>query len=165
MQSITVTNGCLFVSPGTHLGPLLKHEYPNDGIVNKAYHGIQNMGVEGMLNVEMEAGDTLYFHPLLIHGSGPNFSPDFRKAISCHYASSQVEEFDVKGSLQEELALEIEGMMLRKAGIKVKYMDIWRLKSVHVAGESSLTFHLGWRKYWLQYLAFQHLLLKKLNLK
>ena len=36
LQNIDKTNGCLFVLPGTHKGELLKHEYPNDGVVNKA---------------------------------------------------------------------------------------------------------------------------------
>lgn len=36
MQKIDRENGCLFVQPGTHKGKLIKHTYPNDGIVNKA---------------------------------------------------------------------------------------------------------------------------------
>jgi hypothetical protein len=28
---------------------------------------------------EMESGDTVFFHPLLIHGSGMNRTEDFRK--------------------------------------------------------------------------------------
>jgi phytanoyl-CoA hydroxylase len=150
MQRITVNNGCLFVKPGSHLGPLLKHEYPNDGIVNKAYHGIQNTSSEGMLNVEMDAGDTLYFHPLLIHGSGPNLSAEFRKAISCHYASSKVKAIDVKGTLQEEMGAEIEAMSIKKAGFKVDFIDIWRMKSAHVAGRPGEAFHLGWRRQYLR---------------
>ena len=34
-----------------------KHTYPNDGVVNKAYHGIHNLTEkdgEAMLHVEME---------------------------------------------------------------------------------------------------------------
>lgn len=30
-------------------------------------------------------GDTVFFHPILIHGSGPNRTQGLRKAISCHY--------------------------------------------------------------------------------
>jgi hypothetical protein len=74
MQKIDRENGCLFVEPGSHkAGRLHLHTYPNDGIVNKAYHGIHSRdeaSTEGLLHVEMEAGDTLFFHPLLIHGSG-----------------------------------------------------------------------------------------------
>jgi len=47
----------------------------------------------------MEAGDTVLFHPLLIHGSGSNKTQGFRKAISCHYASADCEWIDVTGML------------------------------------------------------------------
>lgn len=44
--------------PGSHReGKLHKHTYPNDGVVNKAYHGIHNLTEkdgEAMLHVEME---------------------------------------------------------------------------------------------------------------
>lgn len=43
------------------------------GGVNKAYHGIQDYDASmPRLHVEMEAGDTVFFHPILIHGSGAN---------------------------------------------------------------------------------------------
>ncbi len=32
-----------------------------------------------MKSLPMEAGDTIFFHPLLIHGSGPNRSEKTRK--------------------------------------------------------------------------------------
>lgn len=46
--------------------------------MNKAYHGIQNhlevAPEHARVYVTMEAGDTVFFHPLLVHGSGPNTS-------------------------------------------------------------------------------------------
>lgn len=33
----------------------------------------------------LDLGDTVFFHPILIHGSGPNRTRGFRKAISTHY--------------------------------------------------------------------------------
>jgi phytanoyl-CoA hydroxylase len=43
------------------------------GGVNKAYHGIMNYDKNmPLLHVEMEPGDTIFFHPILIHGSGAN---------------------------------------------------------------------------------------------
>jgi phytanoyl-CoA hydroxylase len=35
----------------------------------------------------MAAGDTVFFHPLLVHGSGRNRSDGFRRAISAHYGN------------------------------------------------------------------------------
>jgi len=61
--------------------------------VNKAYHGIQNYDPSmPRLHVEMEAGDTVFFHPILIHGSGANrtdgiFFASF--SSSSHFVSFQ----------------------------------------------------------------------------
>ena len=41
------------------------------------------------VHVELEPGDTLFFHPVLLHGSGRNRSDGFRRAISGHYVSTQ----------------------------------------------------------------------------
>ena len=44
------------------------------------YHGIKDFdpSVE-RVHLEMEAGDTVFFHPILIHGSGMNRTNGFRK--------------------------------------------------------------------------------------
>ena len=57
--------------------------------------------------LHMEKGDTVFFHPLLIHGSGTNFSGRFRKAISCHYSTSDCHYIDVTGTTQENIAKEV----------------------------------------------------------
>ena len=41
--------------------------------------------------ISMKPGDTLFFHPLLVHGSGAHRSQEFRKSISCHYVASDVD--------------------------------------------------------------------------
>ena len=45
------------------------------------YHGVKDYNPErdARVWVEMDAGDTVFFHPILIHGSGANKSPGFRK--------------------------------------------------------------------------------------
>lgn len=48
------------------------------------YHGVTSMDEEKMsrrVYLEMEAGDTVFFHPLLIHGSGANRTNGFRKVL------------------------------------------------------------------------------------
>lgn len=61
---------------GSHKkGVLLEHGYPDWGNnkVNKAYHGItsfEESWVKDLVYLEMQPGDTVVFHPLLIHGSG-----------------------------------------------------------------------------------------------
>ena len=42
------------------------------------------------VHLEMEPGDTVFFHPVLLHGSGRNRTQGFRRAISAHYTSTDV---------------------------------------------------------------------------
>jgi len=42
--------------------------------VNKGFHGIIGYDNHQKKYLEMNPGDTVLFHPLLIHGSGPNTS-------------------------------------------------------------------------------------------
>lgn len=60
LQQITQANGCLYVLPGSHkyTQGLFSHGYPKDGIVNKAYYGIQDVSPnhKDMINVEMDKG-------------------------------------------------------------------------------------------------------------
>ena len=60
---------------------ILPHSF--QGGVNKLYHGIQNYDPsQPRVHLSMEPGDTVFFHPLLIHGSGMNRTDDFRKVGS-----------------------------------------------------------------------------------
>nr|CAD7580797.1 unnamed protein product [Timema californicum] len=68
----------------------------------------------------MEKGDTVFFHPKLVHGSGVNRTKGFRKAISSHYASSDCHCIAVKGTTQENVAQEIEEMA-KKRGFDLDY--------------------------------------------
>lgn len=72
MEKIDGNNGCLVGFPGTHHeGVLHQHDYPEwEGGVNKAYHGIRGVDHKKKVELHMEKGDTIFFHPLLIHGSG-----------------------------------------------------------------------------------------------
>ena len=48
--------------------------------VNKMYHGVKDFDPNApMVHLEMEKGDTVFFHPILIHGSGMNRTKGFRK--------------------------------------------------------------------------------------
>lgn len=88
LEPVTVENGCLVVVPGTHRGELLPHENPDWEYVNAAYWGACGVGAdERRVHLEMAPGDTVFFHPLLLHGSGRNRTQGFRRAISAHFAS------------------------------------------------------------------------------
>ncbi|XP_069476297.1 phytanoyl-CoA dioxygenase, peroxisomal-like [Ambystoma mexicanum] len=102
-------NGCLEVLPGTHKGTLKEHCYPEwEGGVNKLFYEARDYDQSlPRVHLIMEKGDTVFFHPLLIHGSGLNRTMQPRKAISCHYASTDCEYIDVKGTSQEPLEKEL----------------------------------------------------------
>jgi len=52
----------------------------SQGGVNKMYHGVREFRQDHpRVHLEMEAGDTVFFHPILIHGSGANRTKGFRK--------------------------------------------------------------------------------------
>lgn len=107
MEKVNRENGCLVVLPGTHTGTLQEHDYPEwevgvrllaggpgsvhtislsvthlQGGVNKMYHGVRNYDPQHpRVHLEMERGDTVFFHPLLVHGSGMNQTQGFRKVL------------------------------------------------------------------------------------
>jgi phytanoyl-CoA hydroxylase len=88
LEPVTRENGCLVVLPGSHTGELLPHENVDWEFVNGGYWGAA--GVDGdveRVHLEMNPGDTVFFHPVLIHGSGRNRSDGPRRAISAHYGS------------------------------------------------------------------------------
>ncbi|XP_078409078.1 phytanoyl-CoA dioxygenase, peroxisomal [Cetorhinus maximus] len=139
MERVDRSNGCLVVLPGTHKGTMKPHDYPewNDG-VNKMYHGISDYDHNHpRVHLLMEKGDTVFFHPLLIHGSGTNHTEGFRKAISCHFASSECYYIDVKGTSQENIEQEVLEIAHNKYGIDadITMSDIWSFKGRLVQGE------------------------------
>jgi phytanoyl-CoA hydroxylase len=131
MELIDRDNGCLSVVPGTHVGRLEPHDYPNwNGMVNKAYYGIAHIkNLDRRVHLRMEAGDTVFFHPNLFHGSGANKTQRFRKAISCHYASADCSYIDTTNTVQHKVGREVVGMVKRRFGIEVEFADVWRAKS------------------------------------
>ncbi|CAH0550786.1 unnamed protein product, partial [Brassicogethes aeneus] len=145
VERVDENNGCLYVVPGSHAaGNLYEHGYP-EGYKNRLYHGIHNMDHLPRVNVVMEKGDTVFFHPLLLHGSGPNRTKGFRKAISCHYADSNCYFIDVHGTSQETIAQEVE-KMAAKRGTPLNFVDVWKYKSRLIKGSNGnfqiLTSHL-----------------------
>ncbi len=94
LEPVTKENGCLVVVPGSHRGELLAHENPPDiEDLNMGYFGVVDAAdpLERRVHLEMSPGDTVFFHPVLLHGSGRNRTQGFRRAISAHYTALDVE--------------------------------------------------------------------------
>ena len=92
LERVTRENGCLVVMPGTHRGELREHDYPDWEHKNHLFVGVKDLDAEGRVHIEMEPGDTVFFHPLLIHGSGLNRTQGLRRAIAVHFASAECED-------------------------------------------------------------------------
>ncbi|KAF5283616.1 hypothetical protein FQR65_LT13822 [Abscondita terminalis] len=99
----------MIVMKDTHLKTKnVKGEYViNKNVTNKAYHGALGVDHLPTVNLTMEKGDTVFFHPVLLHGSGHNITKGFRKSISCHYADSNCYSINLRGTLQEEIEREV----------------------------------------------------------
>ena len=88
LEPCTRENGCLVVIPGSHRGELIPHETVDWEWLNGGYFGAQGISADAQrVHLEMQPGDTVFFHPVLLHGSGRNRTSGFRRAISAHYAS------------------------------------------------------------------------------
>jgi len=59
------------------------------------------------IDLEMKKGDIVFFHPLLIHGSGENKSAGYRKSFCCHFADASCHFIDIKGTFHEKVGEEI----------------------------------------------------------
>ncbi|KAF5306854.1 hypothetical protein FQA39_LY00084 [Lamprigera yunnana] len=116
MERVTKENGCLFVVPGSHKRQLYTHDLPPN-VKNYGFHGAIGVGDVTTVSIEMEKGDTIFFHPLLLHGSWPNLTKGFRKALSCSYGDSNIKFINVKGTIQENMGNEIERLG-RRMGFK-----------------------------------------------
>ncbi|XP_014804611.1 PREDICTED: phytanoyl-CoA dioxygenase, peroxisomal-like [Calidris pugnax] len=138
MERADQDNGCLIVQPGTHKQHLKPHGYPQwEGKTNKLFHGLLDEDEKTpKVHLVMEKGDTVFFHPLLIHGSGINKTSGFRKSISCHFASSECHYIDVKNTSQEHLEKELVEMVRKKYNAtSVELRDIWNFRARLVQGE------------------------------
>lgn len=89
LERCTRENGCLVVVPGSHKAGLLPHGNPEWEWLNFGYFGVKDAAREERIHVEMEPGDTLLFHPYLLHGSGRNRTEGFRRMILAHFASAR----------------------------------------------------------------------------
>ena len=89
MGPVTRDNGCLSVIPGSHRGGLLNHIAPDWEYLNGGFFAAEGVDLDQRVHLEMQPGDTLFLHPLVLHGSGRNRSSEFRRAISVHFASQE----------------------------------------------------------------------------
>jgi phytanoyl-CoA hydroxylase len=85
-------NGGLMVVPRSHRFDIICPEKSDPTLYFTTEHVAAPSGYEA-LPVNLKAGDVLFFHGSVIHGSPPNRTADrFRRAFICHYAPLSSEE-------------------------------------------------------------------------
>jgi phytanoyl-CoA hydroxylase len=84
LEDATVDNGCLYVAPGGHKGPLrarfVRDGYRTDMVTLDA----TPLPSEGLVPLEVPEGTLVVLHGLLPHGSTPNRSARSRHAYALH---------------------------------------------------------------------------------
>lgn len=87
MEKTTIENGCLWVIPGSQRLGLLRHGPVKNTEEHEPWTDeSEGVDLSAQVPVELEAGDILIFHNLLVHSSQKNRSADrWRRSYVCHY--------------------------------------------------------------------------------
>ena len=86
LSRATLENGCLWVLPGSHKGPIHDHVPDRRPAANRAYTEIVSEDDSAKVPALMEPGDVLFFHSYLMHMSTDNVADERRAAMVYHYA-------------------------------------------------------------------------------
>jgi len=86
LSRATLENGCLWVLPGSHKGPIHEHVPDRRPAANRAYTEIVSQDDSAREPALMEPGDVLFFHSYLMHKSTDNVADERRAAMVYHYA-------------------------------------------------------------------------------
>jgi phytanoyl-CoA hydroxylase len=111
LEDATLDNGCLWVEPGGHRGPLREHfvrdaealriEPLDDTPWPDAQHAVP---------LEVAAGTLVVFHGLLPHWSKANRSPRSRLAYTLHVTDAAC-DYSARNWLQRSAALPVRGFL------------------------------------------------------
>jgi ectoine hydroxylase-related dioxygenase (phytanoyl-CoA dioxygenase family) len=84
LDDATLENGCLWFLPGTHKSATFDNVGigPNIGDLFKVYPQWREIKA---VPAPMKAGSCSFHNALLAHGAGPNFTPGWRRAMTCGF--------------------------------------------------------------------------------
>ena len=90
LDEVTLENGCLYVIPGSHLGGPLDHS-ETWMVGDRQDKRIPDSALDRSRErpITMKAGDCSFHHSLILHRSGPNDTPHFRRGYATHYMSAR----------------------------------------------------------------------------
>ena len=91
LDDVTQENGGMVLVPGSHRLPMLCPTQADKTLFFTDHHVDIPDGMAAV-PADMKAGDVLFFNGSVIHGSYPNASERFRRAIICHYVPKRSAE-------------------------------------------------------------------------
>lgn len=109
LEDATLENGCLWVEPGGHHGPL-RERFIREGrqVRIEKLDDTPWPSNDTAVPVEVEAGTLVCFHGLLPHYSAPNRSPISRHAFTLHVTDGR-SEYSRSNWIQRGAALPVRG--------------------------------------------------------
>ena len=103
-------NGCLYVIPGSHLGPVVEHD-ELEGSQQNEFKLARNTRNEDGIALEAAPGAVIWFHSHLLHKSTDNHSGRFRRSYVSHYLSAQAEWVSPKRARAARQIMWVRGRM------------------------------------------------------
>jgi phytanoyl-CoA hydroxylase len=109
LEDATIDNGCLWVEPGGHRGPL-RERFLRDGdaITMEKLDSTPWPDDSTAVPLEAKAGDLVCFHGLLPHYSAPNRSPVSRHAFTLHVTDART-AYSPRNWIQRDDRLPVRG--------------------------------------------------------
>jgi hypothetical protein len=130
LDSHAMRNAALHVVPGSHRAGFIEHQ-PFVNINGLAKYMVPPATMDrlyrehGLLTVEGEPGDVMFFHAALVHGSSHNISPESRMIILSQLNTVGNEPIDVRSNAREfnlrRAEFELREAERRQAWFKRKY--------------------------------------------
>ncbi len=109
LSEATVSNGCFLVIPGSH-----KWGLQSWGRIAREREAPltdrDDVDLSAQIEVPLEAGSALFFHSLLVHGSGANTSPRPRHTALYAYFSPSVRYLPAEGAPRTKVFPVISGL-------------------------------------------------------
>jgi phytanoyl-CoA hydroxylase len=111
LEDATLDNGCLWVEPGGHCGPMRERFVRNgDDIRMETLDTTPWPNDSVAVPLEAKAGSLVIFHGLLPHYSAPNRSPVSRHAYTLH-ATDGATEYSPNNWIQRDAAFPARGFI------------------------------------------------------
>ncbi len=114
----TIENGCLQVIPGSHKLGRIDHTTTGDQAgadLARVNHILTRLP---LVHVEMNPGDTLFFHPNLLHRSDRNTSPNPRWSLICCYNARKNDPYKESHHPRYTPLTKVDDAMIRTVGVK-----------------------------------------------